>query len=51
VVDEGWDEEVRVKVDASEATFVMQDLGKSIDRPCVGAVAGDEGLDYEPRTD
>jgi hypothetical protein len=51
VVDEGWDEEVGVKVDAFEATFVMQDLGKGVDRPCVGAVAGDEGLDYESRTD
>jgi len=50
VVDEGWDEEVWMKVDASEAAFVVQDLGEGINWSSVRAVAGDERLDYQSST-
>jgi len=42
VVDHSWDEEVWMEVDAFEATFIVQDLGESVDGSCVGAVAGNE---------
>jgi len=51
VVDDSWDEEVWMEVDAFEAAFIVQNLGERVDGSCVGAVAGDKRLEYKPRTD
>ena len=51
VVNEGGNEEVGVEVDAFEAAFVLENLGKSVDGARVCAVARKEGLNNEARSD